>query len=183
MLVHAVPGTAHALRWRPLVAVSGVLLAAALLSRTSDRPAGALLAVTSAALASAVVAGLHDPASRLVAATPLSRALRRLVRVALVTAPVLGLWSLIVSVVGAPDHLRSPAPLLALAASGVAAAAWAPERYGVLLGSMVPVLWFALGSCRPGTAWSRTSPCGGATDPWPVLAVALLAAAPTWRMR
>jgi hypothetical protein len=183
VLAQAVPGTAHALRWRPLLGVAGVLLAAALLARQSDRPADGLLAVSAAALASSVVTGLHDPATRLLAAVPVSRALRRLVRLGLVTTPVLVVWWLITSTVGAVGDARSPVPVLALAAAGVAVAVWLPERYGVLVGSMVPVLWFALGLAAP--VESPLSDVAGwwRTDPWPVLAVCLLGVGLAGRQR
>lgn len=182
-VAQAVPATARAMRWRPFLAVAGVLSLAAVLSRQSERPAGALLALTSAALASSVVAGLHDPAARLLAPVPMSRAIRRLVRVALVVVPVLGLWWLVTTAVAATEQTRSPLPLLALAAAGVAAAVWAPERYAVLLGSLVPVLWFALGLLPAGDGVVTDVALWWRSDPWPVLAVALLAVAPTWRMR
>ena len=182
-LALAVPGTARAMRWRPFLALAGVLSLAAVLSRQSDRPAGALLALASAALASSVVAGLHDPASRLLAPVPVSRVLRRLVRVALVGVPALGLWWLLTSVVAATEQTRSPVPLLALAAAGVAATVWAPERYGVLVGSLVPALWFALGLLPVGDGIVADVALAWRTDAWVVLGLALLAALARGRTR
>ena len=146
-------------------------------------PRAALLALASAALASSVVAGLHDPASRLLAPVPVSRALRRLVRVALVGVPVLGLWWLLTSVVAATEQTRSPVPLLALAAAGVAATVWTPERYGVLVGSLVPVLWFALGLLPVGDGIVADVALAWRTDAWAVLGLALLATLARGRTR
>lgn len=163
-LVQAVPPTARAMRWSPLVVAAGLLLAAALLARAAGRPADTLLEVTAVTLASLLVAGLHDPAAGLLAAVPVSVSQRRGLRLGLALVPAVALWLALTSVVPAGSQAPSLLPLLALAAAGAAVAAWAPERVGVLLGTFVPPAWFALahvagdGVVAEVAAWWRTEP-------------------------
>jgi hypothetical protein len=172
-LAQAALPTSRSIRWSPLAGVAGLLLAVLLLSRTAERPAGVLMAIAAAALASVVVASLHDPAADLLAAVPVSVMQRRLLRLVLVLVPTLLAWGALVAVAPPSLGARSLGPLLALTAAGVAAGVWSPARRAVLVGASVPVLWFALdmtvtddGLLGDAAGWWRT-------DPWPVAVVAL----------
>jgi hypothetical protein len=92
----------------------------------------------------------------------------------------LAVWLLLVSA----GHLSSSAPdlgwpfgsLVALTATGLAVAVWAPERFGVEAGVAVPMLWCAV-------AWAGGSIEGTYSElvfawqhyPWIVTAVAVTA--------
>jgi hypothetical protein len=139
-----------------------------------------VLGVAAAAIATALVAGLRDPAADLLSAVPTSASRRRVRRLALLLPCGLAVWLLVVSA----GHLSSSAPdlgwpfgpLVALTATGLAVAVWAPEHFGVEAGVAVPLLWYAV-------AWA-----GGSMDatygellfawqhhPWMVTAVAIAA--------
>ena len=171
VLVQAAVPTARAIRWVPAGALAGLLVVAAALARSAERPADVVLAIAAAALAATVVAGLHDPAADLLAAVPVSGMQRRVLRVALVGVPALAVWWVLDSLTTA--RVSGPGPLLALTACGVAVAVWAPSRRAVLLGASAPVVLFVLHQATPpGTvsdvlAWWLT-------HPWWVLAAATL---------
>jgi hypothetical protein len=165
VLEQLVVPTARAVRWTPLVGVSGLLLAVALLARTSNGPVALLAALASAALACAVVACLHDPAAALLAALPVSAMQRRCLRLGLVLTPALACWALFARVSDASPSTGSPWPMLALTAVGVAVAVWSPSRMGVLVAASAPLVWFVLDVAVPGeglvsdaAGWWRTSP-------------------------
>jgi hypothetical protein len=170
VLVQAALPTARAIRWVPAGSLAGLLVAAAVLAGSADRPADVLLAIAAAGLAATVVAGLHDPAAALLAAVPVSAMQRRVLRLALVGAPALAVWGLL-------DSLSSAAPsgpgrLLALTATGVAVAVWAPPRHAVRLGASTPVVLVTLQQVVPsGTAVAEVV-AWWLTDTWWVLAVA-----------
>jgi hypothetical protein len=170
-LAQAALPTARAIRWAPAAGLAGVLVAAALLARSSGRPADVVLAIAAAGLAATVVSGLHDPAGAMLAAVPVSAMQRRLVRLALVGAPALAVWLLL--------HLLAPAqssgtgPLLAVTACGVAVALWTPPQRAVLLGASTPVALFALHQLLPAGAVSDVAGWW-LTEPWWVLAAATL---------
>ena len=163
--------TARAIRWAPAAALSGVLVAAALLTRSSGRPADVVLAIAAVGLAATVVSGLHDPAGAVLAAVPVSAMQRRLLRLALVGAPVLAVWLLLDAM--APAQSSGPSPLLAATACGVAVSMWAPQRRAVLLGASTPVALFALHRFLPAGAVSDVAGWW-LTDPWWVLLGATL---------
>ena len=172
-LVQAALPTARTIRWWPLALVAVVLAGLVLVARSADRPAGAVLLLGAAALASLVVTALRDDAAILLEALPVSLARRRVLRLALVGAPVLLAWWSLLSL--ADTSRTGTASLLALAASGVAAVVWCPARWSVLAGTAVPAVWFAVdrlvagrGAVGDVLGWWRT-------DPWPVLAVVVLA--------
>lgn len=175
VLEQAALPTARAIRWTPLVGVSGSMLVVLLLARSSDRPAGLVLAIASAALASIVAGALHDPAADLLDAVPVSGMQRRGLRLALVLAPVLASWWAMTLVSGTSSGSGSPWPLLALAASAVAAVVWAPPHLGVLTGAFVPPLWFTLDSTVPGSGFLADVAGLWHTAPAGVLAVAVVA--------
>ena len=170
-LVQAAVPTARTIRWWPLVAVGLPVLGLVLLALGEGRPAAGVLLVAAAALAALAVTALRDDAATLLEAVPVPAMHRRLLRLALVGVPTLAVWW-VLATVGASSDEPGVGPLLALAASGVAVAVWAPARWRVLGGSALPVVWFALDRVAPaGTvadvlAWWRT-------DPWLVLALAV----------
>jgi hypothetical protein len=136
--------TARAIPWAPTVGVAACLAAVtAFAAPTGSWPVG-VLEVAAAALAAAAVAGLRDPAAALLAAVPTSPARRRARRQALLVPVVLGVW---LATVGAA-HVWEPAigwpvgPPAALIATGLAVAAWAPERIAVGAGGAAPLVWF-----------------------------------------
>ena len=168
-LVRAALPTARTIRWWPLGAVAVPVLGLVLLARSAGRPAEGLLLVAAAALASLVVASLRDEAATLLAPVPVSAMRRRLLRLALASAPTLLVWWGLAAA-GASSE-PGIGPLLALTASGVAVAVWGPARWQVLAGTAVPVVWFALDRVAAGgtvgevLGWWRT-------DPWAVAVVA-----------
>lgn len=171
VLAQAALPTARAVRWTPGAALAGLLVATAALARYADRPADVVLAIAAAGLAATVVAGLQDPASALLAAVPVSAMRRRVLRLAVVGAPALAVWWLVDSLV--TTHPSGPGPLLALTATGVAVAVWAPPRRAVLLGAATPVALFTLHQVvPPGTASDVLA--WWLTDPWWVLAAATI---------
>jgi hypothetical protein len=170
-LAQAAFPTARAVRWTPVVVASVLLVGAALAVRASARPSDLLLALAAAALASMVVAALHDPARDLLAALPVSAMQRRVLRLALVGGPVLGAWTTLVVLAGTASDTTWTGSLLALSATGVAVAVWSGPRTGVALGAAVPVLWFALDRAVPGGLGSDAVGLWR-TDPWLVAATA-----------
>ena len=171
-LAQAALPTARAIRWAPVAALSGVLLGAAVLARSTDGPANMLVATAAAGLAATVVSGLYDPAESLLAAVPVSAMQRRLLRLALLGLPVLVVWSVFDWLTVA--QVSGPGPLLALTACGVAVALWGPRRNAVLLGVSTPVVLCALPRVLPSAAFSDVA-AWWLTDPWWVLLGATLA--------
>lgn len=166
--------TARTMRWWPLGAVGAPVLDLVLLARHQQRPADAVLMVAAAALASLAGAALRDDAAVLLEPVPVSPMRRRLLRLALAGVPTLVVWWALVTRDVTGGGPGTPA-LLALAGWGVAAAVWGPARWRVLAGAAVPVVWFTLdrvaaaaGTVGDVLGWWRT-------DPWPVLAVAVVA--------
>ena len=171
VLVQAALPTARAVRWAPGAGLAGLLVTAAVLARYAERPADVVLAISAAGLAATVVAGLQDPAAALLEALPVSAMRRRVLRLALVGAPALVVWWVIDAMSTA--QLAGPGPLLALTATGVAVAVWAPPRRAVVLGACTPVAVFVLHQVvPPGTAADVIA--WWLTDPWWVLAAATL---------
>ena len=163
--------TARAIRWAPAAALSGVLLAAAVLARSADGPANMLVATAAAGLAATVVSGLHDPAAALLAAVPVSVMQRRLLRLTLLGVPAIVVWSVFDRLTVA--QVSGPGPLLALTACGVAVALWGPRRNAVLLGACTPVALCVLPRAVPSAAFSDVV-AWWLTDPWWVLLGATL---------
>ena len=172
-LVQAALPTARTVRWWPLAVVVVPVTGLVLLARSADRPPGAVLLLGAATLASLVVAALRDDAAVTLEALPVSAARRSALRLTLMGAPVLLVWWSLMVV--ADTSRPGTASLLVLAACGVAVALRGATRWSLLAGSAVPVVWFAAdrvvgghGTVGDVLGWWRT-------DPWPVLAVAVLA--------
>jgi hypothetical protein len=169
-MAQALLPTARTIRWWPVAAVVTALTGLLLLARSAGRPTDVVLLLGAAALASTVVGALRDEAGGALQAVPVSVMRRRVLRLGLVGGPVLLVWWALVTL----GTSAGPATgsLLALAACGTAVAVWAPDRWAVLAGAAVPVLWFALdrvagqGVAGDLLGWWRTAP-------WPVLALAL----------
>ncbi len=171
VLVQAAVPTARAIRWAPATGLAALLIAAAVLARSADRPADLVLAIAAAGLAGTIVSGLHDPAAALLSAAPVSVMQRRVLRLVLVGLPAVVVWTLVDSLANA--EASGPGPLLALSACGVAVALWAPQRRAVLLGASTPPVLFALDQVVPsGTVGDAIA--WWWTDPWWVLAGATL---------
>jgi hypothetical protein len=171
-LVQAALPTARTIRWWPLALVVVAVTGLVLVARSADRPAGAVLLLGAAALASLVVTALRDEAAATLEALPVSTARRSALRLTLMGAPVLLAWWSLLEVADATRP--GTASLLVLATCGVAVALHGASRWSVLAGAAVPVLWFAVDRVVGGRGvlgevlgWWRT-------DPWPVLLVALL---------
>lgn len=171
VLAQAVVPTARTVRWRPAAAVAGVLVLVAVLTSYDGRPADTVMALAATGLAAIVVAGLQDPAADLLAPLPVSTMRRRVLRLALVGGPAVGVWWLLTALTTTAGS-SGPGPMLALAGCGVAVAVWAPPGRAVLIGACTPVALFTLqlaptvGAVSEVLGWWRT-------DPWWVLCVAL----------
>lgn len=172
VLVQAALPTARTIRWWPLVVVVVPVAGLVALARSDGRPAGPVLLLGAAALASLVVTALRDDAAVTLEALPVSVARRNALRLTLMGAPVLLAWWSLLEV--ADTTRPGTASLLVLATSGVAVATRRASRWAVLAGAAVPVVWFASdrvvggrGTLGEVLGWWRT-------DPWPVLLVALL---------
>ena len=170
-LAQAARPTSRAMPWRPLLASAAVTVLVLSLARGSGQSVDAFLAIASAAVASLVVAALHDPAAPVLAAVPVSAMQRRLLRLALATLPVLALWWTLTLVSAATS---GPGPLLALAASGVAVSVWAPFDRPVLIGGGVPMAWYAMDHLVPWSGLAADAAGWWRTESWPVVAVAIV---------
>lgn len=166
--------TARAIPWGPLAGVAACLAAgAALTALTGPAPAG-VLGIAAAALAAAVVAAQHDPAAALLAAVPVSAARRRASRQALTLPAGLVVWLLWIGLAGREDPaLGWPVgPVVALTATGLAVAVWAPARFAVPAGVAAPLVWLVAARA----AGSGAGPAGLLTawqhHPWHVTAAA-----------
>ncbi len=166
--------TARAIPWGPLAGVTACLAATgAVTTLAGTQPAG-VLGIAAAALAAAVVAAQHDPAAALLAAVPVSAARRRASRLALTLPAGLVVWLLWVGISGGTDpaHGWPVAQPIALTATGLAVAVWAPDRIALAAGVAAPLVWFV-------AAWVSGSGGGPAgllaawqQHPWPVTASA-----------
>jgi hypothetical protein len=166
--------TARALAWTPLLAAgAGLLVVAAALRLLDSRP-GPVLVLGAATMAAALVFSLRDPAAALLAAVPVPLLQRRALRLGLTAAVTLPVWLLVAATV--PGEGFALAPLLALAAAGVAVATWLPVDRDVSVAAGVPLAWASLaqllgdraGLLGDAAAWWRTDPW------WVVVAAALL---------
>jgi hypothetical protein len=171
--------TLRAIGWTPLVAVAlTTLLVAGAVRATGASPAE-LVPLAAAAMAAALVAGLHDPAAELLAALPASAVRRRTHRLVLLAPAVLALWT---ALVGLGRLTTSPwgpgwpyGPLVALTLAGLAVAVLVPPAGAMAAGVGAPLVWLALSRAPGGlggplgdlaTAW-QTHPClvGAVTAP------------------
>lgn len=173
-LARAAQPTARAIRWSPVGGVAAVLAGASLIANSSPGPADALLLVAAAALASAWVGALHDPAARLLAPLPVSEMSRRALRLAVVAVPVLPVWAALTLVTTSSPGASAVGPLLALVATGMCCAVWAHPRVGTGVGAFAPVLWYALDRTVPGSGLVGDLAGLWRTDPWSVAAVAVV---------
>lgn len=171
VLAQAAAPTARSIRWLPYIVLCVGLLAVALLAGSADGPVDAVLAVATAGLASAVVAGLHDPAADLLTAVPVSEMRRRALRLSLLGAPGLAVWW---GVTALADGSAAVGPVVALTVSGVAVAVWVPVRRSVRCGAGAPLAWLLLDRLAAGSGVLGDVAGWWRTDPWPVVAVALL---------
>lgn len=131
--------TAAALSWSPVLGVSLVVLAiAAGVDAQSDRPA-ALATLGGAAVASAAIAALYDPAHRLLAPVPVPAVDRRLLRIGLVALVAVPVLAVVRELSPAPEGVW--APTLALVLTGLALATWLPGERRTLVAAAVPTAW------------------------------------------
>jgi len=166
----AVRPTARAVVWPPMVGVAGGLVVLAFLYRDLEAASRTLLGMGAGALAATVVFSLRDPAAVLLAAVPVPRLARRLLRLAVVGVVAAPAWLLITLVLPSSGTGTGPASLLALISAGLAAATWLPSDDDIAVAAAVPLLWvtlseiLALGSGALATAalWN--------THPWWVVA-------------
>jgi hypothetical protein len=151
--------TARAVPWAPIAGVAACLVAVTAVAAAAGTWPDEALDVAAAALAAAAVAGLRDPAAALLAAVPTSPARRRARRLALLVPVMLAVWlaSLWTTRLWEPAIGWPLGPLAALVSTGLAVAAWAPERIAVEAGVAAPLVWFA-------AAWA--GPVDGAPAEW-----------------
>lgn len=181
--------TLRATVWSPLLAGAGGLLLVGAGVRASGASPEAVVGLASAALASALVAGLHDPAANTLGPVPISVSRRRLHRLVLLTPVALAAWLALLTLgrLSTPDWAVGwpVGPVVALAAAGLAVATWAPVDRQVPAGVAVPLLWFAVDRVVVGTA-----PHDGQTGellaawqdrPWVVCGLAVVAIGLGWR--
>ncbi len=129
-------------------------------------------------LSAALVAGLRDPAAALLAAMPTSSARRRARRLGLLVPAGLALWLAYIWVSNQADPAVGwpVGPAIALTATGLAVAVWAPERIRVEAGVAAPLLWYAVaraGAELDGIAGEVVA--GWQQHPWIVTAAACVA--------
>jgi hypothetical protein len=127
-----------------MAGVAACLVAMSAAAAISGTWPARLSGIAAAALAAALVAGLRDPAAALVAAVPTSPARRRARREALLVPAGLALWlgTLAAAGVWDPGVGRPLGPVVALSATGLAVAVWAPRRIALEAGVATPLLWF-----------------------------------------
>jgi hypothetical protein len=137
--------TVRATPWLPLGAAGACLAAVSALGLWTGRWPADLLGVAAAAVASALVAGLRDPAADLLAAVPTSAAVRRARRLVLLVPVGTAVWLAYLAAGQrlVPDLGWPVGPLAALTSVGLAVAVWAPARLAVAAGAGVPVAWIA----------------------------------------
>ena len=173
VVLTATAPTARATAWTPLIALSVGLLLVAGVFRLRDTPSETVVVMGAAGLAAALVLAVRDPADALLAALPVSRLTRRLLRLALVTLVAAPIWLAFTLLL--PGGERGLAPLVALTASGVAVATWLPVERDVLPAAALPLVWATAAELLGGLGgfvgdladlWVR--------HPWPVALVALV---------
>lgn len=174
--------TARAVGWLPLAAVGLLLVGTSALTAYADRWPIGMLGIAAGAIAAATVAGLQDPAAGLMSALPTSSVMRRVQRLALLVPAALAVWAgyLWPAQTVAPPPGWPFAPFLALLASGLAVAAWAPPTWGVSAGVALPLLWAAIGR----TGGRLDTQLSDVLLPWqhhPWLVITAAVAALVWR--
>ncbi|GAA3516867.1 hypothetical protein GCM10022263_00670 [Nocardioides daeguensis] len=164
--------TLRATTWSPLLGCVCALAALAVVRGLLDAGRPDLPGIAGAALAAAVVGGLHDRAADLLAAVPVSEVRRRARRLVLLVPAAAGAWGAYV----AGEHLHSEPgwPLgqpAALLACGLAVTAWVPGRVGVSAGAAVPLCWAFTAVATPGGAVGDAL-FAWQSHPWPTCLVA-----------
>jgi hypothetical protein len=137
--------TARATSWGAL-AVVGLAVAALGAGAAYDTWPAGLVGIVAGVLAAAVVAGLRDPAADLLAAVPTTAAVRRARRLALLLPVSAVVW---LAYLWSGHHVDQSigwplGPAIALVATGLAVAVWAPAGRGVVAGVTAPLLWVAV---------------------------------------
>jgi hypothetical protein len=125
------------------VVAAAVLLALSALLHAQEAPSPTVLSLGAGAMAAAMVHALGDPAAALLAAVPVSRAARRLLRLASAALVAVPLWLLATYLL--PGDGTALGPLVALVAVGLAVATWLPVDRPVTVAAGVPLLWVVLG--------------------------------------
>ena len=123
--------TVRSISWAPLAGVAACLGGFVALV-TDDQLTSSITGIAAATVAAAVVAGTHDPAADLLAASPTSALVRLLRRLLFLGPAGLGVW-----VATSGGALLG---LLVLAVVGVAVS----TRAGVTAGVVVPLAWTVL---------------------------------------
>lgn len=118
--------TMRSISWVPLATVSALLV---VLGVWLERWPEDLVGMAAAAVAAAIVAGLHDPAAALLSAMPISAVVRQARRLVLLVPAALTVW---LTTTGGPVL-----GVVALTAVGVAVSV----RAGVPLGVAAPLAW------------------------------------------
>ena len=169
--------TTRAILWSPLLGAAATSLGVGALVWLSDGPLGALFGLLAAVIASTVIAGLHDPAADLLAASPTSETRRRARRLMLLGPAAVLAWLVLIGMarLASPESATgwSVGPLIALTATGVSAATWCPARWAVTAGATVPLLWFACARLSSGEGIHTDLLAAWETTPWTVTAIAL----------
>jgi hypothetical protein len=143
VLARAAVPSLRTVTWTPIVVASAVLLALSALLRAQDAPSQAVLSLGAGAMAAAMVHALGDQAAALLAAVPVSRAARRLLRIGSAALVAVPLWLLATYLL--PGAGTALAQLGALVVVGLAVATWLPFDRPVTVAAGVPLLWVALG--------------------------------------
>jgi len=143
--------TARATDWLPLATTGVALVSVSALTAYGDRWPLGMVGLAAGAVAAATVAGLRDPAADLLAALPTPATTRLAQRLLLLVPVAVATWLAYLwpGQRTLPDPGWPLAPLLALLATGVVAAALAPRPWGLALGVAVPLAWTA--AARAGT--------------------------------
>ena len=138
----AVWPTARVVAWTPVLGVAGGLIVVGLLFRSLEAVSATVFGMGAAAIAATVVFSLRDPAAAVLAAVPVSRLTRRLLRLAIVGVVVAPVWLLLALTLTGTG--TGPAPVLALTSAGMAAATWLPPDGDIAVAAAVPLLWVTL---------------------------------------
>lgn len=171
VLLRAAPPTARATAWTPLMVLGLALMLVAGLFRLRDSASEAVVHMGGAVIAAALVLALRDPADGLLAAVPVARLTRRLLRLALVTLVAVPVWFAVALLL--PGAGLGLAPLVALTACGVALATWLPIERDALQAAALPLAWATAGELLGGAGGA----VGTVADlwvrhPWPVAGAA-----------
>jgi hypothetical protein len=168
-----------------LLAGATVLVAAGSVVRLADGQATQLTGLAAGGLAAAVVAGLHDPAQDLLAAVPVGAGRRRLHRLLLLVPAMLVAWVVLTALAdlasSGEDGEWPLGAVLALAATGVAVAVWAPEGARPAAGVAAPLAWVAADRMASGDGVVADVAAAWHTTPWPVATLASVAVAAGWQ--